>query len=86
MSDSEKKRREMVAWHEAAIHGIAPTEPVNSKCAESHEAHRCDGCLRMRYDVRRTALFLNGVSAAERDLCAACRSEAIDGFLQAAAR
>ena len=61
-------------------------EPRDSNTAESQEAVRCDGCLRMRYDVIRTAVFVSGVSAIERDLCAACRSEALDGFLQAAAR
>lgn len=49
-------------------------------------ALRCDGCLRMVSFVERVALMVAGRSAVERDLCAACRSEAMDGFLKAAAR
>lgn len=46
-------------------------------------ATRCHGCERMRYDVERVALLVEGQPRAERDLCAACRTNAIDGFLVA---
>lgn len=49
----------------------------------SAEAKRCDGCHRMTYGVERVALLVAMQLRAERDLCAACRTNALDGFLQA---
>lgn len=49
----------------------------------SAQATRCDGCERMRYDTERVGLLVAGQIRAERDLCAACRSVAIDVFLLA---
>lgn len=46
-------------------------------------AAKCDGCARIRYDVQSVALLVEGALRAERDLCAACRTNAIDGFLVA---
>lgn len=50
---------------------------------EDGHAERCDGCKRMRYDVERVGLLVEGQMRAERELCSPCRVAAIDGFLVA---
>jgi hypothetical protein len=37
----------------------------------------------MIYDVERVGLFISGACRIERELCPACRTNALDGFLQA---
>jgi hypothetical protein len=44
------------------------------------DARRCSGCERMTYDCQSVALLVAGELRVQRDLCAACRCNAIDGF------
>jgi hypothetical protein len=44
------------------------------------DARRCAGCERMTYDCQNVALLVQGQLRLQRELCAACRSNAIDGF------
>lgn len=45
-------------------------------------AKRCEACGRMQYSVERLALLVEGQVRVERDLCAACRTEAIDALIE----
>lgn len=45
------------------------------------KAEQCDCCRRLRYDVEKVALLVEGQVRVERDLCAACRMDAIDTFI-----
>jgi hypothetical protein len=44
------------------------------------DAKRCDGCERVTYNVESVALLAGGKLRAERRLCPACRTNAIDLF------
>lgn len=44
------------------------------------EGAKCESCGRILYTVRSVALLVAGTLSAQRNLCIACRTAAVDAF------